>query len=106
MEALRNFRLGLKNLQETGTGQVLFQAQVEYHIGGRNFFLSVPVSIDLLGRDAGKVVLQGAAIRPEEFHLEFTPQWQRYKYTPDDRLRIWGESPTHGRFELTIYERN
>jgi hypothetical protein len=102
MDALHRFHRSLKTKQDLSTGAVQFRALIRYFIGGRTHSLKSEVYIDLAGRDAGKITLEGSSVDPETFRTEFTPQWEKYKLDPDDSLRISGESADHGKFEIRI----
>jgi hypothetical protein len=106
IEALRFFKGILRNTEESAQGTIRFTASIVFNKNGEDINAITPVAIELQGINAGRVLLESETIPPDIFLREFHPQWQKYKFHPDDSLKITGNSEEFGAFMITIEEHN
>lgn len=79
-------------------GNLNFRALVEYWSSSRNTVEITDVKIIRNGYQDGQISLEeGDELVAEDYHLDFTTNYQIYKFSPDDKkLSVSGNSPKMG----------
>ena len=99
---------GTEGFDITPTGNCTFPAKVTYSFDGKVVDESTSVTIIRNGYEEGKVSLnERGALSAELFHLDFSPDFQRYRHRKSDHsLRVEGSSPKmHGQYKVVITPR-
>lgn len=97
--------IGAHNLESDQVGNVCFEAFVEYRSPARNVSEIAKVKIIHNGYQDGQISLEEAGeLVAEEFHLDFTTQYQKYNFSVGDRKLLVSGSSTKmgGKYNVTI----
>jgi hypothetical protein len=103
-----DFWRGSEGFEVAATGNCTFKADITYCFAGQVVEDDTVVTIIRNGYQDGRVALaEGVILSPEIFHLDFSPDFQRYKYDKSDHaLQVEGSSPKmRGTYKVVIAPR-
>jgi len=93
------------NIKSDQVGNLEFEGIAEYRSSARNATEETVIRIIRNGYDDGAIILSEVGdFSVNDYHLDFTPKYQKYVYSNDDnKLVIHGNSPKMGgRYSVSI----
>jgi hypothetical protein len=107
-QAIKNFVdywRGKNNFETAPTGNCTFRAAVKYMFDAKVIEQDTTATIIRNGYEDGKVsISERGTLSAELFHLDFSPDFQKFKYKKSDHsFTVEGDSPKmHGPYKVII----